>query len=258
MRKIWVLKSLLKFENFILFLFFFLFPLFSVYFFSFLVEFLYKNFDLIKLKLYFNDTLSFLTIQYFVFFLLFYILFYFSKVKISFIKQQNWFYTLGEALFPATFAFATGFLVTVLFVVAGDILPIPAFIKDWIKMPNSGFVEIFNNLRGQNHFKVILWFLYIVALAPIIEEILFRGFLQEFFAKLFKKTNFDIYLTALIFGAFHFSSLSNVVFAIVIGYFLSKERKLKNSINISIWIHCIINFTGLLYGIIMEFGKQTN
>lgn len=203
--------------------------------------------------LFLKDPLVIITFQYLFSFFFFFIIWKIDKRNISFISNENWFITLGKALLPAILSFGIAFISVMLFISIIEFLPFPEFIKEWIRVPNQGFVEIFDNIEKRQEYKVIIWFFYIIVIAPIVEEFLFRGFLQDTLIKIFKKFNLDIILTSLIFALFHASSLSNALYSLIIGFFLSSQRKYYGSINISIWIHSLINFTGIIYGILLKY-----
>ena len=206
-----------------------------------------KNFLFLK------DALVIITLQYLICFLIFFIIWKIDKRNLSFVSNENWFLTLGKALPPAIISFGIAFISVMLFISIIDFLPLPEFIKEWIKVPNQGFVEIFDNIKNNQKYKVIVWFFYIIVIAPIVEEFIFRGFLQETFGKIFKKFNLDIILTSFVFAIFHASSLSNALYSLIVGFFLGSQRKYYRSINISIWIHSLINLIGIIYGILLKY-----
>lgn len=93
---------------------------------------------------------------------------------------------------------------------------------------------------------------FMVLVVPILEELLFRGFLQNWIAKTFKKRGWAIFLTALIFSLFHFSvsqgwgNLEIIPSLFVLALFLSfiyyKERSLWGSIG----LHATFNGVNIL------------
>jgi membrane protease YdiL (CAAX protease family) len=246
-------RNLIKFfintKGIICFIFFFLVPIILIFF-------VQKYLLIFDNKLFINfadDKLFLLFLQYFFIFIFLILLFSIRKRIFNFFSNENWFSSLGKALIPAILAFGLGFLITFLITILSDILPLPKDIRNWINLPNQGYIEIFEQIKNENYIKIVLWFAFITILAPIFEEILFRGFLQDSIEKIFGKYNLDIFIVSFIFGLFHITSLSNAIFAFIVGCFLSRQRKITGNINSSIWIHCIINFTGLVYGIIIQF-----
>ena len=244
MRKNKKIKIIILIKNSLLFLFFLIFPIFVLYLVKFITE---KN------SIYIHDTLFWATINYSVFLIAFFTFYYFLKKEVDFFSNDNWFYTLGNALVPSIIAFGLGFLATFGVVFLVDFLPVSQNIKEWITVPNQGYIEVFRQIKDRRHFFIILWFFYIVVVAPLTEEILFRGALQKVIGRAIKFKDLDCFIVAFIFSIFHINSLSNAIFSFIVGYFLSITRKRTGKINTSVWIHSIINFIGLLYGIIFEF-----
>jgi membrane protease YdiL (CAAX protease family) len=90
--------------------------------------------------------------------------------------------------------------------------------------------------------------LYVILLYPIVEEIVFRGMLQDYFANKFKgsflKLSYSNILTTIIFVSFHlfyhsiFWSLLVIVPSLIFGYFKDKF----NSIIPAIFLHIFYNF----------------
>ena len=77
-------------------------------------------------------------------------------------------------------------------------------------------------------------------LAPICEEFLFRGFLQN---------RFGILISAIIFSLLHFGygSVSEILGTFAIGLFLSVLRQKSNSITPGILIHMVYNFLAIIF-----------
>ena len=200
-----------------------------------------------------GDTQLLMTINYFEIFVIFFFIKKFTPKSVDFFDSEHWFHSLGKALIPSIISFGAGFVILMLLITIVELLPFPEFLKNWMSVSNQGFIEIFNQISGKNHLRVLLWFFYISVLAPFSEEIIFRGYLQDMVEKNIKKYNIDIIITALIYSIFHINSLSNAIYSFIIGFFLSYYRKKTGYINVSIWIHCLINFTGLIYGIIANY-----
>jgi membrane protease YdiL (CAAX protease family) len=205
-----------------------------------------------------GDILFLSIIQYSVFFILIFIIVLRNKKTIDFISKENWVTSLNKALIPAIMAFASGLLISYFFIILFDILPLPASLKHWMSTPNQGFIEIIDQIKKEDHLKVVLWFSVIVAVGPIMEEFLFRGFMQDSIGRIFKKYDIDVYLTSFIFSLFHLASLANIIYAFVVGYFLSRQRKKYSSINSTIFIHGLLNFTGLVTGIMYYYLQNSH
>lgn len=193
------------------------------------------------------------------FFSIFYSFFKIIKNEIfSFHKEENWLETFSNSISPAAISFGTAFLST--FVISFLLNLLLKFLTNffkiqidfyqWIYAPNQAAIEFLSNISDAKYLNLFFWLIYIVVFAPICEEICFRGFLFDFFNKLFNKGNLDIFFVSFIFAFFHVFSFSNAIFAFVMSIFLTFYRKKTNSINISIWIHALTNFTLLLSAII--------
>ena len=248
-----LIKCWLKVRGFFLFITFYYIPIILTYLIVYLLKLLNYKLNSIFFKQLLSDSLFLYSLYFFILFIFFAFLIKYKKKVLDFFSKENWFISMGKAFIPAIIAFSSGFFITFLVIKIFDILPDIKFIKNWLSVPNEGFIILLDYIKDANTFKIIIWFFYIIVVIPLFEEIYFRGFLQDFIQKIFKRYNFDIIFTALIFSLFHIFSLSNVIFAFIVGLFLSQQRKKNKSINISIWIHCIINFTGLFSGIIFHY-----
>lgn len=80
---------------------------------------------------------------------------------------------------------------------------------------------------------------------PILEEFLFRGIVYNKFLKVFKE-NTAFYLSILVFAIFHTGGLFQILFAAIIGYFLTYIYRKHHDIKISIIAHIIVNITSLV------------
>ena len=160
---------------------------------------------------------------------------------------------MGKAFRPALISFFVGFVSLIAIIQIFEILPLPESVKSWMKIPNQGYLELFDGINDKNALKIMIWFCYIIVVAPVAEEIIFRGFLQDSLGKFLNKFNADLIITSLIFSLFHINSLSNALYSFIIGIFLSLERKKSGYINVSVWVHVMINFTGLFYGILVNY-----
>lgn len=91
-------------------------------------------------------------------------------------------------------------------------------------------------------------FVVIVAtgiVGPILEEFLFRGIVYNKFLKIFKeKTAF--YLSILVFAIFHTGGIFQILFAAIIGYFLTYIYRKYHDIKLSIMAHIIVNITSVV------------
>ena len=247
------LVRLLKIKGIILFLIFIQIPFLLIFLRQFLLN---SNFFITNtfLNTIINDDIFIITLNYILFFLILLLLILvFKRKAISFITRENWFHSMEKAFKPAIIAFGAGLLTTAIVFMTVNLIPGIEIIKKWLSAPNEGFLIIFESLKDDNFFKVIFLFFLIIIIGPLYEEIIFRGFLQEGIRRLFRNSKYTIIAVALVFSIAHFASLSNMIFAFVVGIFLSKKRIENANINTTIWIHSIINFTGLLSGIIYKY-----
>ncbi|WP_461205513.1 lysostaphin resistance A-like protein [Clostridium sp. DL1XJH146] len=113
-----------------------------------------------------------------------------------------------------------------------------------IFIPIKGFwLEVFNNtFNSQN--KPVQLFLCIVILAPIMEELLFRGLILKGFLKhySYKKA---IFLSSLLFGIMHFNPWQFLA-ATLAGIFIGWCYYKTNSLLICIISHSFFNFLGFI------------
>ncbi len=190
--------------------------------------------------------------------LIFLLLFYLLEVKYPqyapfFDHNENWFVTMGKSLKVSLIAFVSGYIITFSFILITEKFLLPEHVIKYINMPNQAIVDVIASLnKKNNNITVVFWFLSIIVLGPLTEEILFRGFLQDFLSNLIKNKKIVIATTAIIFSLFHLPSVSNMLFTLTVGIFLSIEKERSGTINIPIWVHSIINFTGILTTIIFQ------
>ena len=97
--------------------------------------------------------------------------------------------------------------------------------------------------------STIAVFLYTCILAPITEELLFRGFLMKALSCV--SIRFGIVTSALIFGLAH-GNVEQFLLAFIVGLFFGKIVVRHNSIMPSIWVHIGINTLSLLFNLADE------
>ncbi|MBN2546515.1 MAG: CPBP family intramembrane metalloprotease [Spirochaetes bacterium] len=205
-----------------------------------------------------SDNLFFVFIQLFVFFVFFIIIRKLDKGIFGFIGYENWIITFNKSLLPSAIAFGVGFFINmILLIIISKFLNylenffiISNEIRSWITAPNEGAINFINYLKDENYFKTAVYLTYIVVFIPFYEEVCFRGFLFDFVNKHVKKKNYDIIIVSFIFALFHIFSFLNTIFAFILSLFITKARKDTGNINVSIWMHAIINFTMIVSGII--------
>lgn len=80
---------------------------------------------------------------------------------------------------------------------------------------------------------------------PILEEFLFRGIVYGKFFHIFKeKTAF--YLSVLVFAIFHTGGIFQILFAAIIGYFLTFIYRKYHDIRLAMMAHIVVNVTSIL------------
>lgn len=97
-----------------------------------------------------------------------------------------------------------------------------------------------------------------ILLAPIIEEIIFRGVILKGF--LFKYSpKIAIVLSALMFALMHFTSLISIISALILGLFIGYVYYKTKSVGMTILLHTINNITGVL-GLFLnnKFGNSNS
>ena len=113
--------------------------------------------------------------------------------------------------------------------------------------------SVVQHLKDISKYPFLFWAtaVGVVTFVPIVEEILFRGFLQSWLFDIFGRAR-AIFLTSLIFAGFHFSysqGVSNfellpVLF--ILSCFLGFIYEKQQSIWASIGLHCIFNLVGII------------
>ena len=118
------------------------------------------------------------------------------------------------------------------------------------KLPNQTAIDFLNRSLS-THLYFVLAIIQIAIFAPIIEEIIFRGFLYNFIKKILNR-NAAIILSSLAFGALHYSpyqKLANIYIVTSIaffGVFLSLIYERQKSLISPIFLHFAFNSLSLL------------
>ena len=111
--------------------------------------------------------------------------------------------------------------------------------------PPEYIVDLNHLLKPESLFGGFLLFLAVVILAPLSEEIIFRGFLQQILEKQWKDSTQAVLFTALIFSLIHINPYW--FFQIyVLGVFLGFLAWKTNSIIAPLILHGLNNFIALL------------
>ncbi|HWZ16192.1 MAG TPA: CPBP family intramembrane glutamic endopeptidase [Mucilaginibacter sp.] len=100
-------------------------------------------------------------------------------------------------------------------------------------------------LQMKNIWDMIKDVLLIGLLTAIVEEFMFRGVLQTIFTRWTKNTHAAIWITAILFSAFHmqfFGFLPRLMLGVLFGYFVAWS----GSVWTSVWAHFINNGTAVV------------
>jgi uncharacterized protein len=113
--------------------------------------------------------------------------------------------------------------------------------ENWMKETEKNAELITNAFLKTNNFSGLLINIFIIAVLPALgEELLFRGVLQKLFIEMTKNIHLGIWITALLFSAFHlqfFGFLPRTILGVIFGYFLVWSK----SIWVPILAHFIVN-----------------
>lgn len=121
-------------------------------------------------------------------------------------------------------------------------------IQVFIPSPNY-IVDLNNLLQPDNVFGYILLIIAIAIIAPIGEELLFRGFLQQFLEQHWKDITRAILITSLFFSIIHMNPywfIQIYILGIMLGFLSWKT----NSIFPPLILHALNNGTALLFSFI--------
>jgi membrane protease YdiL (CAAX protease family) len=110
------------------------------------------------------------------------------------------------------------------------------------------------NLEYPTPMHKILLLVAVVIIAPIVEEVVFRGFLQKRFSGTFLGIHGAIFVTAFIWAVIHGQYESVYIFVIfLIGIIFGYARVISNSLYIPIMMHAVLNLWSTL-GLFYEKG----
>ena len=121
------------------------------------------------------------------------------------------------------------------------------WLQDYIVDKESSINDLMERFLSVNGIGPLMINLVVIAVVPAIsEELLFRGVLQKLFVKWVNNVHFGIFITALVFGFFHFQFLSflpRFYLGIIFGYLLVWT----GSLWITMFAHFINNATAVLF-----------
>lgn len=111
--------------------------------------------------------------------------------------------------------------------------------------PYEAYVELFENLALGSALSL---FIAVAVIAPLFEEILFRGYIFDQFERRFAAIGMTIVASGVLFGLYHLNIFQGV-FASVLGIVLGLSYYWTRSIWIPIMIHFANNLLSYLLGI---------
>lgn len=122
---------------------------------------------------------------------------------------------------------------------------------------NIGIIDIDIEIPLNSPVQAVFTIIGMVVLAPICEELFFRGFMQGAYEKYNRKYSWII--VGILFGFFHISnSISNVISATLLGLIMGYVMLLTNSIWAPIVLHAFNNLTAILFGGISLIISETD
>ena len=128
-------------------------------------------------------------------------------------------------------------------------------IEDWMQQMEDSAKHVTDLfLAGENYFDLFLNLLIIAAAAAFVEEIFFRGALQQFIEKWLRNGHLAVWIGAFIFSAIHlqfYGFFPRLIMGAVLGYLYLYSRNL--------WIPMLYHFVNnAAVVIITYFGGETN
>lgn len=169
-------------------------------------------------------------------FLIIPVLFYLNRKKFNIIDSLRLNFVSSKIIYATVFiSIGAMILSDEINILVGMVIPIP-----------DSFLQIETLLRPENPFSFALLILTIVIIAPIGEELLFRGFLQNSLERAWKDVTRAILFSSLFFAVIHFNPfwIIQIYFLGVLLGFLAWKT---NSIIPCVIFHVIINATSLFF-----------
>ncbi|MBR5513214.1 MAG: CPBP family intramembrane metalloprotease [Ruminococcus sp.] len=106
---------------------------------------------------------------------------------------------------------------------------------------------------GETPIALAVGYIYSCIIAPITEEMLYRGMLLKVFSRASQR--FGIFTTAFFFGIAH-GNIAQFILAFVLGIFLSQITLKHNSIVPAIVVHIFVNTMSTVIGIISDINES--
>ncbi|WP_184550149.1 CPBP family intramembrane glutamic endopeptidase [Mucilaginibacter sp. FT3.2] len=115
------------------------------------------------------------------------------------------------------------------------------WVEDWMRSAEQSAQKATEAMLNMKTIWSMLWAVFVVGLlTAIAEEFLFRGVIQTIFVRWTKNKHAAIWITAILFSAFHmefFTFLPRVFLGAIFGYFVAYS----GSIWTSVWAHFLNN-----------------
>lgn len=122
-------------------------------------------------------------------------------------------------------------------------------LEHWMKASEEQYTKLTEAFLKMNTIKDLLFNLFVIAfLAALGEEILFRGVLQKTLRQSIKNIHIAIWLTAIIFSAFHFQFYGffpRMMLGVLLGYLFVWSN--------SLWLPIIAHFTNNGLAVVLEY-----
>ena len=106
--------------------------------------------------------------------------------------------------------------------------------------------------NGNNIHMIIVTTLYACIIAPITEELLYRGFVMKNLSRVSQR--FGIFMSAFLFGLAH-GNVKQFVLAFILGIFLGYIDTKHNSLVPSIIVHAVVNTISTVEAVTLSFDK---
>jgi membrane protease YdiL (CAAX protease family) len=122
---------------------------------------------------------------------------------------------------------------------------LPSWLK-WMRENEDNVEKLMNvMLSMKTIWSLVFNVLFVGLLTAVVEEFMFRGVLQTIFVRLTKNTHAAIWITAILFSAFHmefFGFLPRLMLGVLFGYFVAWS----GSVWPAVWAHFLNNATAVV------------
>lgn len=108
--------------------------------------------------------------------------------------------------------------------------------------------------NGDNIHMIIVTVLYTCIIAPITEELLYRGFVMKNLSRVSQR--FGIFMSAFLFGLAH-GNVQQFVLAFILGIFLGYIDTKHNSLVPSMIVHAVVNTVSTVEAVTLSFDEMT-